>query len=1334
MAVRKRRGKTGYGSVGTAWNFVYWSVARKVGGWGHGARALCGITIFGCSLFTAALIAIPADAGYEWLGPVHGEFAQPGTEGNLSGSGVAVNDATGDVYVADGDNYRVTKFDPTGGFLGAWGWDVTATGPDKAGVNRSEKIIVAATKGKFGLRYQEQAAKELEYDASAKAVEEALNKLGSIETAGKTVEKGGKVSVTGGPGDQTGSKPYVVTYEGALGDQQQTNLVPINESLTGGVPESSAKFEKITEGAPAFESCILANGDMCRRKGAKGTGQGAFSFPQSVAVDQSTGDVYVLDPGRSQGVVQVFSRDGVFISQFGELGAPGEPVEEDHPERIQRPNGIAVDSSGDVFISADPTTGKVVGEEARVMVFKPESPGDYEHYVYAGRVHDIQVGELVNGVALDSSDDVYVIANETRVFRYAPVDLAALAWSQSPDCRSKEYKGLSTLTTNPTNGTVFTYSNTASKFYRLGSATCSQNEQLGQDEEFLPAAKGNEIASIALNPTLGLSGEGGAVRPLGTLYAAGLIFGQSFVFPPAVVSETASDVGAESATIGAEIDPHGNVTHYVFQYSLDSTAECSVSHACAEVPLGGGELEASEADLAAAVTVKLLPGTTYHFRVLASSNCNPEVPSEVCESVGEDRTFTTLPMGSTGPLDGRAYELVSPPSKDGGEVLTPSPFALHCCLPGVENEHFPMQTAADGESVVYEGQPFSAGGPALDENEYLATRAAGSGWGSASPGLSPALSSRGDEQGYKAVSPDLARAIIYQIRPALAPEALENGGVPYANLYLQSTANPSALTPLLTAASVTVALHRQPGNSRDKLVLRFAGASSDFERIFFEANDALTPDAPEGNNVYEWEGGHLHLVNVLPSGTPEAGGMVGSGNELGSVDPDYSHAVSDDGTHVFWTAGNGRVYLRADGESVKIPDPGKFVTASQNGSKLLLNDGELYDLQSEELTDLTDKQGGFQGILGASEDLSKIYFVDTADLTDEEANAQKVKAGAGEYNLYLWHNGAATFIARLTIEDNATYIAGLKSGSGDWRASPADRTAQASPDGRYLAFMARDSLTGYDSNGCGSGANENCYEVFEYDASTNRLTCASCNPTGESPLGSSTLSVINPGSRLLRQPTSVSTNGRVFFNSLDTLSQQDKNGSIQDVYEYEADGVGSCVRVDGCVSLISSGEGETSAEFVDATPSGGDAFFTTRSQMVPQDPDDLIDLYDAREPHVPGERVGSVPEATGQECSSSDECRTSASSSPPSGGTPLSSTLSGVGNLVPPSVPLPSVAQSSLPTRAQLLARALKVCQKQRGKKKRATCAAKARKRYAIKANTRAAKNAGGRKSRTMTK
>jgi hypothetical protein len=1044
---------------------------------------------------------------------------------------------------------------------------------------------------------------------------------------------------------------------------------------------------------------------------ALGAGVVQFSEPRGVAVDQATGDIYVLNAGRAEGegaAVQVLSAGGALIGSFGvHGGGPKEPVSS-HPELIRSPLGIAVDdTSGDVYIAENDENR--VPNEGRVMVFKPVVPSDFSHYEYAG---DFATGLFPLRVATDFASDVFV-SNGKAVFRFGAGGGVAPVWKYTDE------EGVLGMTVNPETGNVFYYTYVNNTYHELDSSgvPVPSGEWKGVR---LGGVREEETEGLAFNPGLvlekcvelvgGRFGDSGCAkegapngfelvkRPRGVLYAvdpglgAGLIWAEPPVFEPAVESEFTESVGTGSVVLGASIDPHGVDTHYRFQYGLE---DCSV-HACQEapVPLDGDAGSGGEPRKVIVGVTGLAPGVTYHFRVVAYSLCHPSPEESVrCTVEGPDQTFTTFAATPFGPPDGRVFELVSPPVKYGGEVFPLSPYTANCkCMPGLNKTHFPMQSTPDGGSMVYEGDPFAATGGAAAENEYLATRMTG-GW--STRGLSPELESKetNAREGFKAFSSDLSRGVLYQISPSL-------GGAPagYPDLYLQDTSS-GGLRPLVTET---------PSNVTGKeFALMFAGSSSDFSHVIFSSNGVLATEselsAPPGGGLYEWVNGSLRLVNILPGETTEPGAVFGSG------DPNFSHAISADGSRIFWTDTNGggghsgRVYVRVNGEkTLEVPESGAFVTASVDGSRVLLSDGRVYEVGGKtvvEEADLTSGSGGFQGILGASDDLSVVDFVDTVVLTGTEENGEGAKAQAGKDNLYAWRSGSIVFVGTLTSADNATDIAlnETPGNAGDWSRSPSTRTAQVTPDGRYLAFMSSAGLTGVDGG---------VFEVYEYDTTSGGLVCVSCNPTGEQPVGPSALSVIQPRSGFVPQPSNLSVNGRLFFDSYDQLSPLDSNGAFGDVYEYEPNGLGTCTTQAGCVSLISSGTEETNSNFVNATPSGSDAFFTTRSRLVPQDQDDLVDLYDARIGGTPPPQHPPPP-CVGESCKGP-------SSSPPLVEALPSTIITGLGNIPPP----PPVTS---PPRAQLLAKALRACRKARtSRTKRVACEKHARKRYgtASKAST----------------
>jgi hypothetical protein len=123
---------------------------------------------------------------------------------------------------------------------------------------------------------------------------------------------------------------------------------------------------------------------------------------------------------------------------------------------------------------------------------------------------------------------------------------------------------------------------------------------------------------------------------------------------------------------------------------------------------------------------------------------------------------------------------------------------------------------------------------------------------------------------------------------------------------------------------------------------------------------------------------------------------------------------------------------------------------------------------------------------------------------------------------------------------------------------------------------------------------------------------------------------------------------------------------ISNVYEWEADGTGSCATSGGCVYLISDGQSTTGSALGSTTPTGNDVFFTSEDQLVPQDTDGYDDIYDAR--------VGGgfpAPPAPAPPCSSGDTCRSSVAPTV-FFSTPASSTL------IEPNTTAPSFSVNSI--------------------------------------------------------
>ncbi len=852
---------------------------------------------------------------------------------------------------------------------------------------------------------------------------------------------------------------------------------------------------------------------------------------------------------------------------------------------------------------------------------------------------------------------------------------------------------------------------------------------------------------------------------------------------PAPIDATyATEVGPTKATLHTLINPLGNETTYFFQYGTES---CKDNPAvCTSTPLPPGEdIGAGTEDVARSLALTgLQPASTYHFRVIAKNVLGT--------TEGPEWTFTTQEATTAFALpDGRAWEMVSPPNKAGApvEALTREGGLILASEDG--NRLTYVVDGALGEDVQGNRSP--------EWQQVLATRGAGD-WASqdiATPSSKAKGVSAGQAPEYQFFTPDLSVGLVEPVTIAGAAEPPLAPGVTQATIYLRDNATQTYL-PLVDDTNVA------PGTVFGAQI-HFVSATPDLSHVVIGSNVALTgPGSAQG--LYEWSAGKLQFLNTLPNGTP-AGGVV----ELG-----YFHtpadAISIDGSQVIWTiaeenAHRGHLYLRdtARGETLRldaaqgIAEPGgvgvaQFQGASSDGSKVFFTDKQrltadstaepgqgagkpdLYECEIVEeagklachLKDLTvdhdeNEHANVQGfIFGASADRTSIYFVAQGVLASNE-NGNGETAQATKNNLYELHfeggKWASTFIAALSSEDSLEW-------EGSKLANSAYLTARVSPNGRYLAFMSNGSPTGYDNVDASpeaKGARDQ--EVYLYDSAAPSLRCISCNPSGARPSGVLDQNESGEGLGLLvdrrkiwlgrylagnipgwtaqslvsalYQSRYLSDEGRLYFNSPDELVPAAGNHK-ENVYQFEPSGVGSCESFSGgCVALISSGESEKESAFIEATPSGSNAFFVTQARLLPQDTDTAFDIYDVRV-CTTGSPCLSIPKPPPGGCTEAETCRPALPPQELPGGPSGSGTFSGPGNATPPAPAKQQVKDDKTGTkptakplsRARKLANALKACKNQHSAKKRKACEAHAKKLYGSKAKKAAKKHANGKK------
>src|SRR5262245_27080383 len=364
--------------------------------------------------------------------------------------------------------------------------------------------------------------------------------------------------------------------------------------------------------------------------GSTGSGPGQFQAPVGVAVNQSTGDVYVADSGNAR--VQKFDATGTFIAALG-------------AGQLSNPTSIAVDSSG------GPSAGDVyVGDVGPNVVRKFDANGTLLATI-DGSTSTQGHFSSVAGVAVDQSGNLWVAdANTDNIIEFDPTGTFLQQW-------------------NDTFGTTVAIAvdATSNAVYLIrGARTTERFTLTGGNETVIDNGNGNAIAVDPQSGTLYVD-HGGDVVVYDTSAAQvdnfsltgtnsqGLAFGSSaghlyvtdqsannvtiygpptIPGPPFVQSESATNVTQSSVTLHATIVPFGFDTTCQFQYVDDATFKASGYTTATSVACVPADLGSSFTVVQASASVSGLASTTiYHFRVVVANSAGT--------TNGADKTFQT---------------------------------------------------------------------------------------------------------------------------------------------------------------------------------------------------------------------------------------------------------------------------------------------------------------------------------------------------------------------------------------------------------------------------------------------------------------------------------------------------------------------------------------------------------------------------------------------------------------------------------------------------------------------------------------------------------------------
>jgi hypothetical protein len=1205
-----------------------------------------------CALALGALALLagvaPASADFTVCPPGEGAGQCGASQALSTQRGLAVDTEDGLLYVADEANNRVDVFEVDGDFLFAFGWKVNAGSPEEK--LQTCTVATGCQKGSAGSgagQFDRPSSVAVDNDGASSSHHDIY--VG--DRANFRVEK----FDPSGEFVWTIGKEVNKTTNGDLCTKASGNTCGGGEQSEAEGRFNSNTFLGVGPGGVLYVLDNPRPGEIEQRlQRFEGTGaaiapqrilfKGPAKFARAMAVD-SAGNVWV---GSQEEGLRKYEPDGTPLA--------GPIAETDFPY------ALAIDAAGNIYLSR---AEENAGEEFATVTLYDSGGAIKRRFAYSpgGIGASSYVGLAAHAGA---SGELFLADPEAGVsYIFLP--------QPGPIVAPSSVKATSV---GAAKATVAAQINPEGKATSFHFEYLTQAEWEGQGESFAgPATVSTEVKTLGsedfklkkveapigcpdpANPdNTCLSPEttyrfqvvaSNADNPAGAgpARAEGMLTTKE---APEIGEIYAIRVGTDTARLNGEVNPNSIPALGYFEYVEDAAYQADIAEAgdgfaaaskAPDIEGGQASLDFGAGEAFATRQATLYPlkaGTLYHYRLVADNPLGEPVASEP-ETLRTFETATVEPCANDkdrigfGALlpDCRAYEMVSPPDKEGGDVRVLG--AGLGALAVLE------QASLAGEKLAYGSlRSFGGAASAPRTSQYIARRVAGVEWQTHSinsPRSKPILLpvQAGDTE-FKAFSADLCEAwqtTTYD--PPLAAGALTQ----YSNLYRRTDGlcgeggAPSyeALAPIVVPEGV---------GSGEDFLLYLWGVSADGRHATLVTNGKLAAGGTAGvSQLYESvRGSAPRPVCILPGGAAVGGsctGGSGESNENNRVSS-LTGAISEDGERIFWSApspGEGKLYVRIGGaQTVAVSKAGEeakgtsqswfWGAARADGSTAIFSTGNLpsgsatlyeFDVDGEATTQIAE---GVQGVLGMSADASRVYFA-SGKVLSEEANGNGDKAQAGKANLYLHEAGGGTeFIGTL---------AGADLPAGFF--SPISRealahSARVTPDGLHAVFASFAPLTGYDNSEASATAcpGSSCKEIYRYDATSNELLCVSCNPSEARPGGAASIPGLQTGSygaRLLSDAGS-----RLYFQSSDALAARDTNGKV-DVYQWEEPGTGGCeeaasgfsAKAGGCIELISSGQSPQDSRFVEASPTGEDVFFATVASLLPQDIG-VFDIYDAR--------------------------------------------------------------------------------------------------------------------------
>ncbi len=1027
--------------------------------------------------------------------------------------------------------------------------------------------------------------------------------------------------------------------------------------------------------------CIAALGDVCKvGESPSGPGNGRENYGFASTTAEATG---YLNPGQlaidGNGAIYVPGLMNAYLQKY----SPDLSSEQDFSSICSISGGETL-TRGCSSVGVDPETNEVYvvvgipGTEDRCEPICNQVPASVERMIVkldsAG--NQLETG-LAQGLGIrtigsfgfdgstgqERSSRIYFTTDtpesQIDVFGEAPAPDFQFDPIQPADIGSKTLAVRGTI--NPNGNSVHT-------FYRF--------ETLRQGGFWTPfpvppADAGNGTSPVPIETTITGLRPNTKYRIRLAVSKGGFVFSpeQTFTTQPngpeaetGVARWSGPPSSGPSLTFSGMVDSNNLAVNYYFEYGSDTSYG-------KRVPLyeSASQGAGQEPFLARQTVPGLDPNATYHYRLVARTDAG--IASGVDKEIG--------PAEAGGPFP----ELVTPTDKGVGKIgilLGPA---------GIKQRGWQAAASGNGMSYMFEyGDPqATAGGELL----YTSKRGSGTWANEQLNPVSTTTSLGSEEYGFTPATTGLVKW--------LSPEL--NCG------FLQSYGKVTADTPDADVERKVFNFYRRNEDGSFTLITpsplndgassyKVRGGNSDCTRVIFQTFYRLLPSVPATNaHLYEWEetapgASTLRPVDVLPDGSQPPGGagrhqgdneLMGGEVEVNAVSqPDASLAYfvatsnegDDSGHEAIFLRKNHAVTIDVSQSQTAVPNDQdvEYEMATEDGSQVFFiakagladnspgttgNSLYAYEVESGNLRDVVadsnpdDTDGpAVGGVLGAAADGSHVYFGAKGQLVPGKGRtyAENTAGGIleGSFNVYVSHAGGLDFVGVTLVKDmNPGGFVGCIEGLGCIDPAGAIES-RVSPSGQHLLFKSSEALTSYD--------NEGVPELYRYSAADEEMACVTCRQDGQPPLGPGVLNTVfaqlkNQGDDSYLQRAMSEDGGRIFFSSTEKLTPDAIGGQGGEDY-------GAFEWHDGELRLL-AGHGK----FIDVSADGNNAFVLTAEPLVPQDQDQVKDIYDYRV-------EGGFPYSPVETCDplSEGSCQGSPATPPTPGADPASGGFNGPGN------------------------------------------------------------------------